>query len=298
MNAFSVPTKINDMKSIISRLTLRLSRPLRFKGIFENKAFSPLWLLALQLAALWPHWIWMARRTGDGSDEPWGMVALLAVAALVWADRRRLAREIPGHALAVAGGLSVAAALGQFFLPPIIATGLAMLGVAALLAGMLPPERPRAALAFLALLALPLAASLNFYLGYPLRWLCAQGAASILGVLGWEATPEGAALLWNGQTILVDAPCAGVAMLWVGLFAAALLSYLHRASIWRTACNLGMAGMLVVAANILRNALLFFKEAGIVSLPGWTHEVLGLLVFCLALWPLYLFVARRRDAKF
>lgn len=258
---------------------------------------SPLWLIGLQLAALWPHWVWMVRRAGDGSDDPWGVVALLAVAALVWVDRRRLSLQPHSASLAVAGGLSVAAALGLPFLPPIVAAGLAMLAVATLLAGMLPPERPRTALAFLALLALPLAASLNFYLGYPLRWLCAQGAAALLALAGWQATPEGAALLWNGQTILVDAPCAGVAMLWVGLFAAALLSYLYQASTWRTACNLGAAVVLVVAANTLRNALLFFKEAGIVSLPGWTHEALGLLVFGLALWPLYLIVAGRRDAK-
>jgi exosortase len=261
-------------------------------------ALSPLWLLALQLAALWPHWLWMARRAGDGSDDPWGVVALLALAALVWLDRQRLAPRPHGASLAGAGGLSVAAALGLAFLPPIVAAGLALLAVAALLAGMLPPERPRAALAFLALLTLPLAASLNFYLGYPLRWLCAQGAAALLSMAGWQATPEGAVLLWNGQTILVDAPCAGVAMLWVGLFAAALLSYLYRASTSRTAFNLGMALVLVVAANVLRNALLFFKEAGIVSLPGWTHDALGLLAFGLALWPLYLIVAWRRDEKF
>ncbi|MEN6585785.1 MAG: archaeosortase/exosortase family protein [Sulfuricella sp.] len=272
----------------ITRLTTPPWRP---------TALSPLWLLALQLAALWPHWVWMARRAGDGSDDPWGVVALLALAALVWIDRRHLAREIPGVSLAIAGGLSVVAALALAFLPPIVAAALATLAVATLLAGMLPPERPRAALAFLALLTLPLAASLNFYLGYPLRWLCAQGAAALLSLAGWQATPEGAALLWNGQTILVDAPCAGVTMLWVGLFAAALLSYLYRASTRRTAFNLGVALLLVVAANVLRNALLFFKEAGIVSLPGWTHDALGLLAFGLALWPLYLIVAWRRDEQ-
>lgn len=260
--------------------------------------FSPLWLLGLQLAALWPHWVWVAHRTVDGSDDPWGVVALLALLALVWHDRQRLTHPLHGARLALAGGLAVAAALGLTFLPPIIAAGLALLAVATLLAGMLPPERPRAAIVLLTLLTLPLAASLNFYLGYPLRWLCAQSAAPILGVLGWQTTPEGAALLWNGRTILVDAPCAGITMLWIGLFAATLLSYLYRASIWRTACNLGAATVLVVAANILRNVLLFFKEAGIVNLPGWTHEALGLLVFGLALWPLYRIVAWRRDAEF
>lgn len=260
-------------------------------------AMNPAWLLGLQLAALWPHWVWMARRAGDGSDEPWGMVALATLAVLAWRDRGLLAEEVSGPALAAAGALSVAAALGLSVLPPIVAAALALLAVAVLLGAMLPAARPRAALAVLALLALPLAASLNFYLGFPLRWLCARGAAALLGLAGWQATPEGAALLWNGQTVLIDAPCAGIAMLWVGLFAAALLSYLNRAPAWRTGINLTAAALLVVAANVLRNALLFFKEAGIVHLPDWTHEALGLLAFGLALWPLHFIVSWRRHAQ-
>lgn len=132
---------------------------------------------------------------------------------------------------------------------------------------------------FLALLALPLVASLNFYLGYPLRWLCAQASALALSTLGLAVTPQGASLLWNGQTVLIDAPCAGIAMLWIGLYLAALFSYLSHSGFVRSCVNLVLAVIIVISANILRNTLLFYKEAGIVHLPHWTHEAIGLLIF-------------------
>lgn len=249
--------------------------------MLRNKLLNPWSLLLLQLAALWPHWVWMARRSGDGSDEPWGVAALLVVGALVWMERGQA--ELP-HAgsLTAAAWLSAAAALTLGLLPPMLAAMLGLLALFALLYGMLPTLRSPGALLFILLLALPVTASLNFYLGYPLRWLCAQQAAWLL--TPWQVTAQGAALLWNGKTILVDAPCAGIAMLWLGLFAAALLSYWLRAGLWRTLANLVGAAGAVVLANVLRNTLLFFKESGMLSLPAWTHEGIGLLAFGLALW--------------
>ena len=51
---------------------------------------QPLAALGLLLLALWPHGAWMARRLTDGSDEPWGVLAIVAVLALVARDARRL----------------------------------------------------------------------------------------------------------------------------------------------------------------------------------------------------------------
>jgi exosortase/archaeosortase family protein len=229
----------------------------------------------------------MTRRTVDGSDEPWGVLALITIIIMVAADRPRLVLRQSTTVLAAAGILSLSAAIGMSFLPPIVATAIAVVSVVVLLAGMLPPERPRVALACMALLALPLTASLNFYLGYPLRLLCSHGAAAILSLVGWQTSPEGAALLWNGKTILVDAPCAGIAMLWVGFYTAALMSYRYRASALRTIINLMVATSIVVMGNILRNAVLFFKEADIISLPGWTHDAIGLALFGFAFVLMY-----------
>ena len=37
---------------------------------------TPLLILAMQGVAFWPVWRWYGERITDGSDEPWGIVAL------------------------------------------------------------------------------------------------------------------------------------------------------------------------------------------------------------------------------
>lgn len=248
---------------------------------------NPVWLLAAQLAALWPHWLWMARRMVDGSDEPWGLLALLTLAGVAWIERRQLLPRIGVSRLLLAAGLTLLASLNVLGLPPLLGAALAVLAVVVVLLGLLPVQRSRLGLIVLALLALPLSASLNFYMGYPLRWVCSHSAAALLAFSGLDIQAQGAALIWHGKTILVDAPCAGIAMLWVGVYVAALMSYCYRASVARTLFNLGMALLIVLLGNILRNTALFYKEAGIVGVPAWTHEGVGLLLFGLSFWLMY-----------
>jgi exosortase len=179
------------------------------------------------------------------------------------------------------------ATITWIWLPPIIASGFALIACSIFLINMLPTQRKLAPLLSLAILALPLVASLNFYVGYPLRWFCAQSTSVILALLGTETTPAGASLWWNGKTILIDAPCAGIAMLWIGLYLGALFSYLNNHHTCRTLLNLSAAGILVIIANVLRNTLLFYKESGMVQWPSWTHEAIGLLVFALFMPSVY-----------
>ncbi|MCU0950435.1 MAG: archaeosortase/exosortase family protein, partial [Burkholderiaceae bacterium] len=255
----------------------------RWRSFAARAAVHPLPLLALLLAALWPHLVWIARRFGDGSDEPWGVLAIVTVLALVWRDRARLAVPSP-RALAVAAALAVTAGLALNVLPMLLAAGIAMLALAVLLTALLPP-RPAAALTTLLLLSLPVIASLNFYLGYPLRVATAQAAAPLLALLGIDAQPAAAALLFRGRTVLVDAPCAGIGMLWVGSYTAALLSYLNGADARRTLLHAVAAAVLVFSANVLRNVALFFPEAGLIALPAAAHDAIGLAAFALALGP-------------
>jgi exosortase/archaeosortase family protein len=245
------------------------------------------WLLGLLLASLWPHGIWLARRLTDGSDEPWGLLALATVLALL--VRARCELVAPSHAALIASGsLAAAAALASFVVPPILAAAAAMLALAAFIASALP-RRPAMPLFTLLLLSLPVIASLQFYLGYPLRLATAHAAAPLLALAGVEAQASGAALLWQGRTVLVDPPCAGIGMLWVGSWAAALLSYLNDASARRTFANGCVAAAAVFAANVLRNALLFFPEAGLLPAPAWLHPAIGLTAFAAALLPIVSF---------
>jgi exosortase len=158
----------------------------------------------------------------------------------------------------------------------------ACLGVSALaltLAAVLDRSRPLLPLWAMLLLALPVVSSLQFYLGYPLRAFTAWASAGTLGAFGMTVVPAGAALQWQGQTVLVDAPCSGVHMLWVAMFLTSLLSYLQRADAVRFVVNVVVAFAVVVLGNVVRNTLLFVKEAQIVALPGWTHVATGLGAF-------------------
>ncbi len=50
----------------------------------------PGWLIVAQLAACWPVWRWYVQRMTDGSDEPLGILALLAALVLVWREWRNV----------------------------------------------------------------------------------------------------------------------------------------------------------------------------------------------------------------
>lgn len=243
------------------------------------------WMSAALLMALWPHWAYVARRLADGSDEPWGVLALVTVVALLVRDRAQLALPTRS-ALVACGVLAVVAAIADRVLPDLFAAAIAMLAFGVFVTHAL--RRPAAAILVLLLLTLPIIASLQFYLGYPLRLIVAHASAALLSIAGWHADASGASILHEGITVLVDAPCAGIGMLWLGSYAAALLSYLACADARRTLINGVAAALLVLIANIVRNTLLFFPEAGLVDWPAAAHEAIGLAAFAAAIVPLTL----------
>lgn len=236
---------------------------------------APGWL-ALHAAALWPHGLWTARRLADGSDDPLGMAALAALGLWLWLARGTL-RALPRLPwLGAAAALTAAATAALFAAPPLVAAGLATLALAAHLAAWLPDRAPRLALAGLMLLTLPLVASLQFYVGYPLRVFTAQFSAWLLQVAGMAAERSGASMVVAGQLVIVDAPCSGVQMAWLAYFAAcavaAFTSRLDGALVRR----LPLVGLTVLAGNVLRNTVLVALEARPEGLsPAW-HEAIGL----------------------
>jgi exosortase len=237
-------------------------------------------LLLLLLAALWPVWLWSAARAVDGSDEPWGLLALATAALFVW--RRRadpVAAEAP---LGLAILLLALYAAAYPLLSPLPRALIAMSAAAAALSALCFGRRLHPALWGLLLLALPVTASLDFYLGYPLRALVGTATAALLQMNGFAVVPEGSLLDWSGRLISIDAPCSGVRMLWAGAYLALTLAAFQRLSAAKTAllCALAIAG--VLAANVLRAAALFYLESGLLRLPGDWHAAVGVAVFLLA----------------
>jgi exosortase len=226
-------------------------------------------------------WQWYMSRLGEATDESWGLLALGGALGLLWGERGNLRRQPQPALLLGAGMLTLVSGLAAPWLPMLVR---AVLGVSALgltLAAVLNGPRPLLPLWALLLLPVITAMQLQFYLGYPLRAFTAWGSREVLALLGLDVMQAGTVLTWMGRTVLVDAPCSGIRMLWVGMFPTALLSYLTRASVGRFTLNAVVAFLIILAGNVLRNSLLFVKEAQIVVLPAWTHEATGLLAFLL-----------------
>jgi exosortase len=245
----------------------------------------PAVLLALQLAACWPVWHWYAARVVDGSDEAWGVVALLTALWFIWQERRRapvvtLDWRLPGCSM-----LIYAASFHS--LTPLPRAWLALGALALTISRGCLGRRLHVGIAGLLLLSLPLLASLQFYLGYPLRALVAMPAAALLRLGGLAVVSEGACLSWGDQLILIDAPCSGIRLLWAGVFLVCTLACSLRLNARRTLVALVLAVPIIVAGNVWRATALFYLEAGLARLPAWAHAGVGVAVFAVtavALW--------------
>lgn len=239
---------------------------------------APAWLwLALLALALLPTWTWMARRMVDGSDDPLGLLALAALAGLVWQCRPQLRRAPRLAWLAPALAGVVLATAGQGQVPPLLCALAAVAALGCALAAFLPARIASAPLLGLALVSLPWIASLQFYAGWPLRVLTAEASRWLLAPF-FGVERSGTALRVDGQLVIVDAPCSGVQLLWFGYFTAcAVALYTGRASRGFVA-RLPAVSALVLAGNILRNALLVALEASGRATGGIVHEAIGLVV--------------------
>lgn len=243
---------------------------------------APAWL-ALHAAALWPHGLWAARRVADGSDDPLGLAALALLA--LWLARSHAAlRATPRLPwLGAAAVLTLAATAALWFAPPLAAALFAVLALVAHLAAWLPERAPRVALAGLALLALPWIASLQFYVGYPLRVFTAHISAWLLQAVGLDALPSGSAMTVAGRLVIVDAPCSGVQMAWLAYFAACTVAAFTALPERRFLRRLPLVGLAVLAGNVLRNSVLVALEARPQGLAGALHEAIGLAALALVL---------------
>jgi exosortase/archaeosortase family protein len=247
-------------------------------------------LLAAQAAAFWPVWSWYARRLQDPSDEPWGLLALGALAVLSFAT----ASGVRARSLAVPALLTAAYAAAYPWVPPLARLMLALAACASTLAALTGGHPLHPSRLALAALATPLVPTLQFVAGYPLRVAAGELAALMLRASGLPVAREGVLLALGDAIVQIDAPCSGVRMLWAGLFLAAVVSWRLRAP--ASAACLAAAVVAVVLANALRAAALFLPEAGLLRVPPFVHEAVGLVAFALVA-ALVALLARRMEGR-
>ncbi len=239
--------------------------------------------LALHAAALWPHGRWVWVRATDGSDGPLGLVAMAALVALLAHQRKalRLTPNLPWLMAAsawmvVATAAWMVTALTTITVPPLAAALAAALSLGCGVAAWLPTTMARTPLAGLALLALPLVASLQFYAGYPLRLITAELSAWTLQAVGLDAVRSGASMTVRGQLVIVDAPCSGVQMVWLAYFSACVVAawWGLRDSVFLR--RLPMVSVVVLLGNAARNSVLVALTSRPEGLGGAVHEAIGL----------------------
>ncbi|TFZ01897.1 exosortase Q [Ramlibacter humi] len=245
-------------------------------AIALDRAAPAVWL-GLLAAALLPTWAWMGRRVADGSDDPLGVLALAALAVTAWSCRRQLRVAPRLRWLAVALLLAVASSVAQGWWPPLPAALLGLASLGAALAAFLPARVAAAPVMGLAVLSLPLLASLQFYAGYPLRVLTAEASRWLLSPF-FLAERMGSSLRVDGRLVIVDAPCSGVQMLWLGYFTACVTALWAGRADKSFLARLPAVSAIVLAGNVIRNTVLVAGEAIGRPMVGNAHDVVGLAV--------------------
>jgi len=254
---------------------LHMPRFVRF-GIAIDTAPEWRWLALLALA-LWPTWWWMGQRMADGSDDPLGLMALAALAGLLWQHRHHLSPTPRlGFQMAALTGAVLTTALHQQ-LPDLVVALIGLLSVAAGLIAFLPARVATAPVLGLSVLSLPLLASLQFYAGFPLRVVTAEASRWLLSI-AHTVERTGSSLVVNCQLIIVDAPCSGVQMAWLGYFTACVVALVTHQANKTFLLRLPIVGVLVLLGNVARNTALVAAQASGPHLPAWGHDAVGLLV--------------------
>lgn len=237
-----------------------------------------IWLLAT-LAALWPVWKWSAARLLDGSDEPWGIVAIAALGVVLWRERASFSEAPRPLWLLAASTFTCGAIVTAPWLPPLLRGVLASFAVTSVLMAVRKSGHSMPPYLMLALLSLPILSSLQFYLGFPLRVVTAEASAFLLSAAGLETARSGSALVVDGVLVMVDAPCAGIHMAWAAYFTASVAGAWLRLPTLAFLVRLSSVSLVVITMNVLRNTALVALETRPAGVSDDWHEAIGIVAF-------------------
>ncbi|MEE8573769.1 MAG: archaeosortase/exosortase family protein [Thermodesulfobacteriota bacterium] len=238
------------------------------------------YLLALQMLAFWPVLRWYGARMTDSSDEPWGLLALVtAMGFIVLKSAKKESGELGKLSFILSSLFLVLYIVSYSALPPLGRAVLAVLSIACTLSATCLGRSVHLGTLGLLLLSLPIIASLQFYLGYPVRFITAVIAAKLITLTGFDVTASGTCLEWAGEIISVDAPCAGIRMLWSGLYLNFTLACFTGTGVFGTWLSYSLSMLAIFIANVLRATALFYLETGIVTGPEWSHTGIGIVAF-------------------
>ncbi len=242
-------------------------------------------LLALCLGVFWPVTIWYVERLLDKSDEPLGVISLIAFIAMVLTRPGQKSSERGGSIPFSSIVCILAYTITWPFAPKLLSAIFAVLAIGCIINSS-PKFKMNLGSWLLLLFSLPIVSSLNFYSGYPLRLVVGKVAAPLISMVGFPTIADGTTLVWNQQMVQIDAPCSGIKMLWFALFIGAVLTARLELNLLRSATVLGASVFSALLGNILRITSLFFVEANIVkidpSMDQFVHQAVGVVAFAIS----------------
>lgn len=259
-------------------------------------------IFIIQLVGFWAVWRWLTFRVWTSGDEIW---SLLALACGGFFCLTAGFGEIEKEKNPIFYGLSFAALFTIFYVlsfafdaPPLIRAVLAITALTFTLSVWRCGKTFHFGIYALLLLSLPLVASLNFFLGYPMRLVVGKSAEFLLRLQGLDVVREGVSLKIGEKLIWIDAPCSGVKMLWFGFFLAAVLICFYRLKFLKSAIVFSAAFAIILLGNIFRATALFYIEAEIIKSPAWMHSAVGVLVFAFTAFGIASLVRGIQKARF
>ncbi|MBX3289794.1 MAG: archaeosortase/exosortase family protein [Acidobacteria bacterium] len=242
---------------------------------------GPVAVLLLQMAAFWSAWRSMAYRVSFTGEPVWELLPLVSVVFLAWFAGKGTSSSLTTASLLFASAFAILYAASFAFAPPLARAAFALVSVAFILSRWRFGRLIHIGVLILLLLSLPVADSLNFYLGFPMRVVVGEAVSILLRMQGLDVLREGVILHFGQQAVSIDAPCSGVKMLWFGMFLAMALSTFVRLGNLRIVAAMAAAFAAIMLGNVFRAASLFYLEAKLIEGPEWLHSAVGVIVFAL-----------------
>ena len=264
-----------------------LNRSINGFSLFSNptEGFFPT-AFYLQIVSFWAVWQWIGSRIWTSEEEIWRLFSFAAAFffCFFWKNKtaeneEKLLKNFSPSAIILPAIFILLYATSFGFAPPLARALFAMTALAFTLSRWRFGKIIHAGVFALLLLGLPVIASLNFYLGYPLRLVVGETVEFILRLQGLDVWREGVSLHFGGKLIWIDAPCDGVKMLWFGTFLTSVLACFQRLGNWKTLTAILAAFFVILLGNIFRGSALFYTETGIIEMPEWAHNAIGVVAF-------------------
>lgn len=248
-----------------------------------NKFSEKIGSLIFLVIGFWFVIYWWFQRAVDGSDTPWGIGALLVLIYFSFKTPLALKQESTKKTTLNTNFVLITLLILYAVTFPYVPNLIRGIWVAIAFGVSISLQRGTGYFHFgtwsLAAMSLPLLSSLQFFLGYPLRWITTRLSSYLLSFGNLSVHAKGLILVFGPTEVWVDAPCSGVKMLWVGVFLASLFSFIFKLKNSHAILLflIGIFGTLV--GNTFRASSVFYLEAGIIKLPNIMHDLIGLVSF-------------------